>query len=1009
MPSYYPSLFSGAQVDAAVSAVLALPSSGAIASAISSAMSGAVNSQVVSQITTEVLSSGQYITSSGGAKITSDVIDQYLVDGVVARGMTISRDAHTSEATIPVLSGGTFYIYETPLSGLTINSVVNSPDDSYVKFTLASGAVVLPYNLTILNSAQQISAGSSYLFGFMANMLAVAEAVEPAPIADTAGVWLVSGDAILFSAMSATALGVSSGQTANVYSGGVLIDATVSSGGGVVISNGGQTSNTIVESGGSTITNSGGVGSGTTISGGTAIINSGGIDTATIISSGGSVVVSSGGVLSSGVVSNSGTVIINSGGTGSATTVSSGGVVFVSSGGSVTDGTVNESGVIIISSGGSYSSVTVSSGGVIASQGSTLGLITVYSGGAPVREYPSPCLSATATTGEQIVISSGGMVYWLDAAGADVLLSNGASAMDLSVAGGTLLLDTSATATNIIVSNGVAATSSHEITTKSSIISADAQIISAQLESAGIDLTDATVQITSGGIVHVTKSPVRCYMSANTVTTEVDSSLFNATQVESYTVILSPAAAEAGGVNPIEHTVRYSYEIPEECVAIYSGGSCDAYVNRPTLPPASWFPATPEDSSAASGTYYVSYTVLLPSLKGAFEYTATDAYTTSTIYEYVPVSGGVTIKGAVEVLNVEEAYINIDSTALVTSANILKTRDPDIYGTVENLSLTAVFFENRKTLAVESARELVLNDVYGPNTISAGTACNIVMSGVSGASCYGGQMLTLLGNAPVYAVGAADAVVVGDNAGGYVGATGSVTLGKNCTDEPDIISYQSNGVQVPWFFECSAVMTPPFSAGRIDRAYASYTLTVLSNCVLVVGGGIANADAGLIVVSGGTAYLEAALDETSADNINAVNAEVHLVAGGAFDTLTASNCRIYTPASLETHPTEVVTAAFTECTAVFADEFLVGNNGLVLNGAWVTGVVSANDPQLDAQSVIELDGGRVLFNGPRESICSCGTTATVDQISFTSGSITSASVESAWTSALDQQCSSLCN
>jgi|GEM_PF-4523771 len=103
--------------------------------------------------------------SSGGAYLNG-----------VPLGMATVSDTVTTSAAIPVLSGGTSYVYAQPLTSLSVASVANAPAEDYIRFTLASGgSVSIPASVAALNSGLEFEGGKEYLVAFNGGMMVAAE------------------------------------------------------------------------------------------------------------------------------------------------------------------------------------------------------------------------------------------------------------------------------------------------------------------------------------------------------------------------------------------------------------------------------------------------------------------------------------------------------------------------------------------------------------------------------------------------------------------------------------------------------------------------------------------------------------------------------------------------------------------------------------------------------------------------------------------------------------------
>lgn len=71
----------------------------------------------------------------------SDLVD-ILESAGFQKGIVATTDTVNTSVTIPVLSGGTSYIFTQPLTSLSIESVANVTAEDRLKFTLASGGSI---------------------------------------------------------------------------------------------------------------------------------------------------------------------------------------------------------------------------------------------------------------------------------------------------------------------------------------------------------------------------------------------------------------------------------------------------------------------------------------------------------------------------------------------------------------------------------------------------------------------------------------------------------------------------------------------------------------------------------------------------------------------------------------------------------------------------------------------------------------------------------------------------
>lgn len=93
-----------------------------------------------------------------------------------ATRLVTSTDTVTTSAAIPVLSGGTAYIYTQPLTSLTVASVANTTAEDRLRFTLASGgSVTIPASCGVCPSGFTFEGGKSYLVAVMGGNVVAAE------------------------------------------------------------------------------------------------------------------------------------------------------------------------------------------------------------------------------------------------------------------------------------------------------------------------------------------------------------------------------------------------------------------------------------------------------------------------------------------------------------------------------------------------------------------------------------------------------------------------------------------------------------------------------------------------------------------------------------------------------------------------------------------------------------------------------------------------------------------
>lgn len=145
--------------------------------------SGTTPEMVSSMISSSLV---DYPTSSGASAIADNTMQAALVNYpdsstvstiadsiahtvVQASGGALVRvlDELSTSVTIPILSGGTSFIYTQPLTVLSITSVLSVPCADFIRFTAASGGVVdIPGSVAVINNSTAFTGGATYLLGF---------------------------------------------------------------------------------------------------------------------------------------------------------------------------------------------------------------------------------------------------------------------------------------------------------------------------------------------------------------------------------------------------------------------------------------------------------------------------------------------------------------------------------------------------------------------------------------------------------------------------------------------------------------------------------------------------------------------------------------------------------------------------------------------------------------------------------------------------------------------------
>lgn len=114
-------------------------------------------------VSTTVNDNGSMLVRSGNVLLDTDISGAIISGGYMKQIVAVSDTVNTSVA-IPVLAGGTSYIYTQPLTSLSIASVADTTLEDRLKFTLASGGSVdIPGSCGICPSGFTFEGGKSYL------------------------------------------------------------------------------------------------------------------------------------------------------------------------------------------------------------------------------------------------------------------------------------------------------------------------------------------------------------------------------------------------------------------------------------------------------------------------------------------------------------------------------------------------------------------------------------------------------------------------------------------------------------------------------------------------------------------------------------------------------------------------------------------------------------------------------------------------------------------------------
>ncbi|MEO6841458.1 MAG: AIDA repeat-containing protein [Bradyrhizobium sp.] len=456
---------------------------------------------------------------------------------LTGNGSLVVRGAFVLSGTLnfagAVVVGGDFTSYgsgtgvfsgqETLSAGTFSNTVVSWGEQDVELDAIASGTVIRNGSIQNVDSGgtardTTLSSGTENVnFGGTAIRTTVFDGSEQ----------LVAGTAVSTIVSSGGTLLVSNGGVASntqlyahgpageaVLSGGKTYNETVFAGGGESVRDGGISFDAVISSGGTQNVGlasiSGGVASHTTVSGGgrANVISGGTTVSAVLIGAGTSQYaiesVSGGGTASATSITNTGELIVSSGGVASDTVVNStlfgvgfNGGLFVESGGSSINAQINSSGLEVVFSGGTDSNTTVAGGG----------FLTVSSGGV--------ASDTEVNGGGVLTVVAGGVTV------SAALLGSGTAHSAREILSGGVASDTSVTDTGklVVLSGGVASgtvvnsTSFGAGSNGGLFVSSGGSSINADINSGGVEVVflsgrDSNTTVDSGGFLTVSSGGV---------------------------------------------------------------------------------------------------------------------------------------------------------------------------------------------------------------------------------------------------------------------------------------------------------------------------------------------------------------------------------------------------------------------------------------------------------------------------------------------------------------------
>jgi autotransporter passenger strand-loop-strand repeat protein len=353
-----------------------------------------------------VVSSGVTVEVVAGASVSNLTVNsggQLLIYGGTVNGVL------TSGGSVIVNGGGSAAATSgQTVSGLTVSSggtLTVSAGATARNITVASGGQLINYGTT--SGAVVSSGGSATVSGGTLNVLS-GQTAWNVSVASAANLVVSSGSIVNNATVASgghlvvngTVVGATVSNGGAVISSGGVLDLSGQTASGVTVNNGGalivdfsaSASNVTVSSGGSlsVVGYNSNVEGATIASGATAVVSgfaqlgvrSGQSVNGVTVAADGLLYVTSGGRASGTVVSSGGTLEVFSGGVASATTILNGGTYEVGSGFKLSGYVVSSGTILEVASGGTVSGTTVSSGGTLELLRGATASSTTYSSGS---------------------------------------------------------------------------------------------------------------------------------------------------------------------------------------------------------------------------------------------------------------------------------------------------------------------------------------------------------------------------------------------------------------------------------------------------------------------------------------------------------------------------------------------------------------------------------------------------------------------------------------------------
>jgi autotransporter passenger strand-loop-strand repeat protein len=409
------------------------------------------------------VSAGQsyVVTSSGAIEYFVVSGDVYVYSGGTAYNTTdynvFSVQGGGSAYDTTISSGGYEYVYASGNAGAVESGATV---DASGELEVGSGGAA--YNVTINNAGEETvgdtggslsATDSGATVNAGGSMLVYSGGADYDSTINAGGTITVSAATVYNENVEGTLTvisgGVDSGSTVNsggyvfVESNGNGYNETVNLSGQIDVQSGGNDYDATLNTAGASIyISSGGYNYNATNDGGAIVISSGGVDSAAAVYSGEIVVYSGGSDYDSYI----GGLLYNSGGATYGETVASGGTMNVSSGGTDSGSTVYQNGLLNVYAGGTITDDTISGGFLYLGSGAVVSgginfvgengvlqlapgeqtLTVVISGFGPDNYIDLQNLAydgavSLMVSGDAVTVTSGGITYDLDVAGASTL------------------------------------------------------------------------------------------------------------------------------------------------------------------------------------------------------------------------------------------------------------------------------------------------------------------------------------------------------------------------------------------------------------------------------------------------------------------------------------------------------------------------------------------------------------------------------------------------------------